>query len=227
MIIYLVRNLQNGKVYVGQTIQSLKKRWWRHINDSQKTNLRTGCVALRNAMKKYGVESFKVEQIAQASTREELNELERHWISVFDSTKRENGYNLMLGGEGPQHTEETKIKIGNSGRGQKRSKEFCEKLRKRMVGNSICKGRIGHLSGMFGKTHSEETKEKMRCKRPGITGKNHYLYGKRMADEHCQAISRGQMGNQRRKGKKHSPETRKQISETTSLTLFLKTVAWG
>lgn len=50
-------------------------------------------------------------------------------------------------------SEETKLKISFILRGRKMSKEVCEKL-------SII--RKGRTSGMLGKKHSEETKEKMR-----------------------------------------------------------------
>jgi predicted GIY-YIG superfamily endonuclease len=33
-IIYIIKNNINGKVYIGQTIQKLKDRWYRHCGKS-------------------------------------------------------------------------------------------------------------------------------------------------------------------------------------------------
>ena len=67
-IIYVVENTINGKKYVGQTVQPLKVRWQRHCRKEQ-----SGCVALASAIAKYGADAFKVSEVAQASTKEELN----------------------------------------------------------------------------------------------------------------------------------------------------------
>ena len=57
--IYKVTCLENDKIYVGQTTKSLQKRWYVHL-----AHARNGrkC-ALHNAIRKYGVERFRIELI--------------------------------------------------------------------------------------------------------------------------------------------------------------------
>lgn len=73
MIIYLIENVVNNKVYVGQTIRTLEQRWAAHVQSMKNGN---GCPALMNAMLKYGVENFTIKQIDSASTKEELDKKE-------------------------------------------------------------------------------------------------------------------------------------------------------
>ena len=59
--IYKVTNDINEKIYVGQTAFSIEERWSEHLKDrlQQKSKNRP----LYNAMNKYGIEHFKIEQI--------------------------------------------------------------------------------------------------------------------------------------------------------------------
>lgn len=66
MTVYLITNLINGKKYVGQTIQSIKRRWDFHVCGASR------CIALNSAIKKYGKENFKIESIYEAHSLEEL-----------------------------------------------------------------------------------------------------------------------------------------------------------
>ena len=52
--IYKITNLVNSKIYIGQTIRSLKERFRQHI-------YKQGCTYLHNAILKYGKENFKIE----------------------------------------------------------------------------------------------------------------------------------------------------------------------
>lgn len=111
MRIYLITNTVNGKQYVGQTIHTLSERWANHCSKN------SGCIALKNAIHKYGKDSFKIEEIDTASKREDLDEKERFWISKLN-TLSPNGYNLKSGGEHPVFTDEVieKISIHNTGK---------------------------------------------------------------------------------------------------------------
>lgn len=94
--IYKIENLINGKVYIGQSVQ-LKKRWGVH-KAKAKENKRHDDNHLYSAMKKYGIENFKYDVIEYCSV-EELNDREIYWISYYDSTNRNKGYNILLGGK--------------------------------------------------------------------------------------------------------------------------------
>lgn len=90
MIIYKITNNINGKSYVGQTKRTLQERWNGHCRKED-------CVALHNAIEKYGKENFTVEEIDRAESEEELNLKEAYWIDKLN-TMHPNGYNLRTGG---------------------------------------------------------------------------------------------------------------------------------
>ena len=95
MIIYKITNKLNNKVYIGLTTQSLEKRWISHKAEGKRGNKKP----LYAEIRKYGIENFIIEEIDHATSLEELGELERKYIKQFDSTNRNNGYNLTYGGE--------------------------------------------------------------------------------------------------------------------------------
>jgi len=109
MIIYKVINRINGKCYIGQTIQILEERKNQHLHNYIKTYF-------HNALKKYGEDNFDWEIIEKCDSKNELDEMEFHYIKQYNSHIFEGGYNLTWGGEGItgyKHSDETKTKIGN------------------------------------------------------------------------------------------------------------------
>lgn len=76
MYIYTIKNLVNGKMYVGQTIQSnAKMRWYSHCDMMRKGKKSY----LYDSMRKYGIENFLWEIVDQGTSVEHLNELETLW----------------------------------------------------------------------------------------------------------------------------------------------------
>lgn len=95
--IYKITNRINGKVYIGQSVD-YEKRFHGH-----KTSAERGDEAyLYNAMRKYGVDNFECELIGKF---ENYNEMERYYISLYNSMDNELGYNICPGGEEPPRTE--------------------------------------------------------------------------------------------------------------------------
>lgn len=92
--IYLIFNDVNDKVYVGQTIQSLNKRFNGHCCYS-KTD-RSVNMYIKRAIHKYGRDKFHIKLIEECPV-EELSKREKYWINYYDSYN--NGYNLTLGGQ--------------------------------------------------------------------------------------------------------------------------------
>ena len=88
MWIYKMTNIQNNKVYIGQTIRPIKDRFNRHMNDALHNIIDTH---FARAIRKYGKENFTIEEIDSANTQEELNQKERYWIQYYNSVK--DGYN--------------------------------------------------------------------------------------------------------------------------------------
>lgn len=124
MIIYKITNSINDKVYIGQTVESLKKRWNRH---TWVCTIKRNAMAITNAIVKYGKENFIIEEIDKADDIEELNEKEIYYINLYKSISP-NGYNLTTGGGNRRLSEETKRKISESNKGRTISEETRKKL---------------------------------------------------------------------------------------------------
>lgn len=89
-IIYKITNIINNKVYIGQTVNTIKQRWNKHCHSN-------GCRSLYNAILKYGKENFNIE-IIETLPIEELDEREIYWINYYKSNNKKFGYNILLGG---------------------------------------------------------------------------------------------------------------------------------
>lgn len=98
MIIYAITNLVNGKRYIGMTAKTEAWRWWHHMKAFEK-GVKT---ALYDAMRKHGVENFKMGVVASlvpGFTTADLSDVERVVIAQ-ESTLSPNGYNMTAGGDG-------------------------------------------------------------------------------------------------------------------------------
>ena len=95
--IYCITNLINNKRYVGKTTQSIQERFQEHCKDSQKE--RCGRRPLYDAMNKYGIENFIIEELEQVKDENLLSEREIYWIKELE-TYGSKGYNASKGGDG-------------------------------------------------------------------------------------------------------------------------------
>ena len=98
--IYCITNQINGKRYIGQTRTTIEHRWGQHKADSKTSNY-----ALYQAIKKYGINNFIIEEVEkiEADTMDEiilmLNELEVYYIDKYETIISGNkGYNMTIGG---------------------------------------------------------------------------------------------------------------------------------
>ena len=129
----------NSKVYIGITCQEPNDRWlngkgYRHN------------AYMVNAIQKYGWDNIKHEVLFDNLTKEQAEEKEIELIALFNSNRREYGYNIESGGHyAGVMADETKIKISKSSKGRKMPKEVMEKLRMINTGRVV----------------SQETREKM------------------------------------------------------------------
>ena len=143
--IYVIRNLINGKIYIGQT-KDAHQRILAHLSLSRLAN--KDSQPIHKAIKKYGHENFVFFMLIDdpGITREELNSLEIQTIQHF----KENGfvlYNVADGGlagdlgakvrqkiskklKGRVFTKEWREKISKALKGKKRSQELVEKSKK-------------------------------------------------------------------------------------------------
>ena len=95
--IYKITNLINGKIYIGQSID-IYDRWYQHKYKAFDKKELAYNSAIHAAMRKYGVENFKLDILEQC-TQEELDEKEQFWIANLNSLTP-NGYNILPGGQG-------------------------------------------------------------------------------------------------------------------------------
>ena len=91
--IYKITNKVNGKIYIGQTVKTVEKRFQQHKNNSNKSYFSQ--IVLYRAFNKYGINNFICEQVEEVPN-ELLDEREKYWIEYYDSYF--NGYNSTLGG---------------------------------------------------------------------------------------------------------------------------------
>ena len=93
--IYKITNDINDKIYIGCCSTTIEERFSSHIKDFQKRYFEKR--PLYDAMQKYGVEHFHIEEIESCDTSI-MFEREVYWIQYFDSYG--NGYNATKGGDG-------------------------------------------------------------------------------------------------------------------------------
>jgi group I intron endonuclease len=184
--IYYIKNLINDKVYVGQA-QYVARRLYEHKYYLERHSDK--CTALQRAVDKYGLENFEF-GILEMCPLEVINEREIFWISEMKSHNRDYGYNLSTGGESglrgykfpasfgakvsatklSQHrtvSDETKAKISASGLGKPKPAGMGAKLSAAISGEN-------HWN--WGKTASDESKQKMR---ESHSGENNHNFGKK------------------------------------------------
>lgn len=175
MGIYKITNTVNGKVYIGQSVQ-LSKRLYEH-----RRVLENNCHSnrhLQNAYNKYG-DVFQIEIIMYCDNEEELDYLERYYISCYNSMNPQKGYNKEDGGNLNKHlSKETKKKMSEAQKGKHRSEETKKKISEARKGRPLSEetkkkmseARKGENHPMWGKPHSEETKKRMSKARKGESG---------------------------------------------------------
>ena len=96
--IYKATNKINNKIYVGQTVHTIEKRWKDHLDDCN--SLSGHNYLFHKAIKKYGPNNFIIEQLEECDNQK-LNERECYWIKILNSYYLDGfGYNMTRGGEG-------------------------------------------------------------------------------------------------------------------------------
>jgi len=199
--IYLITNLLNHKKYVGLTKFSLEERFLQHTKRG---------FLLTEAIQKYGTQQFSIELIEEVESTERAYELEIFYIKEYN-TKAPNGYNLTDGGDGIVGWQPTD-----------NYRQECSERVKQLHKNKKV--------GMYGKNHTEKTKQKMSESLKG----NQNCLGRVLSEETKSKISLSHKGktlsdltknkikenhhnvsgeNNPMYGKKHSPETIEKIRQ--------------
>lgn len=106
--IYIIRNIINRKVYIGQTHMGVKIRFQDHLSAARHGK----DYVIGKAIRKYGEENFYVDILDECFADDEkeltklLNAKETFWISFFNSTNSKFGYNMSIGGNVVRTTKE-------------------------------------------------------------------------------------------------------------------------
>lgn len=177
----------SGKYYIGQTT-NFKRRMQNYKGTGQMRHQRL----LRNAIKSYGFDTFRVMVLYKCNSQEELNFMESILMPecVVNSG---NSYNLMVGGGciGKRSIETRKLlsEIHRGRPGHPHTDEYKKQLSLRMRGEN---------HPMYNKHHSVETRNKISEAQIGVKrsaealqsikakarrGVNHWSYGKTASDE--------------------------------------------
>lgn len=172
--IYLTTNLINGKKYIGK-----------HFGELNDSYLGSGTL-LKKAIDKYGENNFKKEILYISSSNEENNKKEIEFISAFNAVESDNFYNLASGGDGGDIFHSLPL-------------EKQEQIKK----NASQKNK-GNGNGMYGKHHSQETKQKLKQIDKSYT----------QTESFKKTMSSVTTGNKNGMyGKKHTEEAKKKMSE--------------
>lgn len=91
--IYIIKNKNNNKVYIGQTVNPTQR--WAQYKSAVLKNPESQLIT--RAMNKYGFETFWMEILEQSV--ENYDEREQYWINQYNSIAP-NGYNIADGGKG-------------------------------------------------------------------------------------------------------------------------------
>lgn len=150
--IYKYTNKYNGKVYIGRTCQELCKRAGKNGIGYKESR------AFFEAIQKYSWEAFDVEILETVLSESEANEREEFYISLYNSTNHDLGYNLSSGEISHIVHDETKAILS-----EKATKRYQDKT----------------SNPMYGKKHSSEARLKMSdCKK----GESNPMYGRKWTE---------------------------------------------
>ena len=140
----------SGKSYIGQTMRPIEKRMKEHFKCPG------CCIALENAIKKYGVH---MEYEILIEVNDDLLDLyEARMIDVYN-TMEPHGYNIRAGGMASKHSKiscermrQAKLGIKNHNFGKPRTDE---------AKNAISAAKSGDKHHFYGKTFTEEHKQRL------------------------------------------------------------------
>ena len=194
--IYIIKNLIDGKVYVGQS-KDVRKRLSHH-----KAYLRRGVhynTYLQRAFRKHGEKAFKFGVVCKCP-EDELDERERGWIDWYQSTDRKHGYNRELGGNAKKIiAEETRRKISKiaHNRSAETKHKISEAAKRRQPISNETRHRMSE--SQKGRTHNDETRRKI----------SNALKGRTLPEKHRSKALEA--------SKSRSDETWRKISESLKL----------
>lgn len=202
--IYKLTCIDNGKIYIGKTIN-----FRRRLNEYK--NIKIGKCYFEHAMVKHGWDSFNLEILEVFDNFNKLKDnlillnRETYFIDLFDSDNREKGYNICKHSTdraGIAMSEETKEKLRQINLGKKLSEETKIKIKESSLGRTHSEETKQKMSlSKVGKVKSEETKQKMRRSMSDETKEKlrQAHLGKKLSEDHKEKLRQSKLGNPRKK----------------------------
>lgn len=168
--IYIIRDLENNKVYVGSS-KNPQNRKYEHFSNLRNNKHKNE--HLQNAWNKYGERNF-VFEIVENCNLNNLIEREIYFINKFDSLVNTNGYNkLKPSGTHFIHSEESIGKMKFSRKDYRPTKETKQKTSKTMSEKPLTEKRLEILKkmqeGRKGTFHTLETKQTISKTKTGVS----------------------------------------------------------
>lgn len=168
--VYLIRNLNTGKIYVGSAASSFTQRWNKHrcdLNSRGHHNPR-----LQASWNKHGEQAFVFEILERCSPSDCLKK-EQQWLNQLTPTNPKIGYNFCeIAGShlGRKRSQATLLKMSKSQKGRVKSSEHRAKIAATLTGSIHTPETRAKLSAM-GKGHivSEQTRLKISLGNKGNT----------------------------------------------------------
>lgn len=143
----------SNKVYIGQTCNTLKRRAGNGSNYK-------GCTFFYQAILKYGFENFTSQILKDNLSLEEANYWEKYYIQYYDSTNREKGYNISIGGKAMSEEQKALFSKRMIENNPMKNPEIAQKVRLKIKGKKF--------SEEARKNISEGHKKKVLCIETGI-----------------------------------------------------------
>lgn len=191
----------SGKVYIGITMQEVKKRW------------RNGLGYKKNkffyrAIQKYGWENIKHEILFSGLSEKEAKQKEIELIALYKSNYSKHGYNQTLGGEGCKgykFTEDQKRRLSEI------QKQMVKDGKNRIIERNRSEKQIEYSRKNLQKMHDYIRNNPDFCKnRKSYVGKGNPNYGKHASEE------TKKIWHEQRAGRTLTFEWRKKISENSA-----------
>jgi len=211
---YFIKNLLNNKFYVGHSV-NINQRFNSHKSALRKNKHHNK--HLQRAWNKYGENNFEFEIYKICNTEIESIEIEQYYIDNYKDMLYNISKKAKDGGDLLSYHPNKKLIIE---KGLETRKENMSKMSKEELSNTY--GRKGEDNGMYGRHHSEKSKNKISQKNTGayrdIKGKTYYeFFGEEKAVEIKNNLSDkaklkiGELNSFY--GKHHSEESKNKIRE--------------
>lgn len=233
-VIYTIRNVANGKFYVGSTVNQ-RERFRTHRSKLRRSAHH--CAHLQAAWNKYGEDCFKFEVVAVVASVNILQGAEDLWLSKYVGTAECYNTGLRSGAPWRGAPKETHPNYGRS-KSPETLRAISDGVKRRYA--------EADYAPRLGKPHSDETKgiisakvqtavsegrggkfipsEETRLRMSQALRGNQNAKGHVRTEEHRRKLAEANTGNQHWLGKHHTEESKAKMSkavlEITSNTEF-------